>query len=133
TTTGNDATQLYKKYEDYFVIGAAVDASSYQDAHAAIWREHFNGAVAENEMKWVSLPPTEGSFNFSQAKAMVNAARNNDRLVRGHVLVWFDETREWVVAGSKEQVLTRMRSHVTRVMEGFAGSVYAWDVVNEAV
>ncbi len=93
---GNDATQLYKKYADYFTIGAAVDSGSYQDGHAAIWKEHFNGAVAENEMKWASLQATEGTFNFNQANAMVNAARNNDMLVRGHVLVWFDQTPDWV-------------------------------------
>jgi endo-1,4-beta-xylanase len=130
---GNDATQLYKKYEDYFVIGAAVDSGSYQDGHAAVWKEHFNGAVAENEMKWTSLQATEGSFNFTQAKAMVNAARSSNMLVRGHVLVWFDQTPDWVFQGSKEQVLTRMRTHITRVMQEFKGSVYAWDVVNEAV
>lgn len=130
---GNDATQLYKKYEDYFTIGAAVDSGSYQDGHAAIWKEHFNGAVAENEMKWASLQATEDSFNFSQANAMVNAALNNDMLVRGHVLVWFDQTPDWVFQGSKEQVLTRMRTHITRVMQEFQGRVYAWDVVNEAV
>jgi endo-1,4-beta-xylanase len=130
---GNDATQLYKKYEDYFVVGAAVDSGSYQDAHAAVWKEHFNGAVAENEMKWASLQATEGSFNFTQAKAMVGAARSSNMQVRGHVLVWFDQTPDWVFQGNKEQVLTRMRTHITRVMQEFAGSVYAWDVVNEAV
>lgn len=133
STTGNDATQLYKKYEDYFTIGAAVDSSSYQDAHAAVWKEHFNGAVAENEMKWASLQATEGTFTFNQANAMVNAARSNEMLVRGHVLVWFDQTPSWVFQGSKEQVLARMRTHITRVMQEFRGSVYAWDVVNEAV
>ncbi len=130
---GNDATQLYKKYEDYFIIGAAVDPGSYQDAHAAIWREHFNGAVVENSMKWDSLQPTEGNFSFDQANAMVNAARANGMLVRGHTLVWFNQTPDWVFQGSKEQVLQRIRDHVTRVMQEFQGRVYAWDVVNEAV
>lgn len=130
---GNDATQLYKKYEDYFTIGAAVDAGSYRDAHAATWSEHFNGAVLENEMKWDSLQPSEGSYSFDQANAMVDAARANGMLVRGHVLVWFDQTPDWVFQGTKEQVLQRMRSHITRVMQEFQGRVYAWDVVNEAV
>lgn len=136
---GNDATQLYKKYEDYFTIGAAVDSGTYQDAHAAIWREHFNGAVTENEMKWASLQPTEGNFSMGQARAMVDAATSNNMKVRGHVLVWFDQTPDWVFQGTgggdatKEQLLDRMRTHVTRVMQEFQGSVYAWDVVNEAV
>ncbi len=126
-------TSLYKKYMNHFPIGAAIDGNSYRDAHAAIWKEHFNAAVCENEMKWAALQPSEGNFQFGQANAMVNAARSNGMLVRGHVLVWFDMTPDWVFQGSKEQVLQRMRTHVKSVMQEFKGRVYAWDVVNEAV
>jgi endo-1,4-beta-xylanase len=126
-------TSLCKKYKNYFPIGAAIDGNSYRDAHAAIWKEHFNAAVCENEMKWTALQPSEGNFQFNQANTMVNAARSNGMLVRGHVLVWFDMTPDWVFQGSKEQVLQRMRTHVKNVMQEFKGRVYAWDVVNEAV
>lgn len=126
-------TSLCRKYANYFRVGAAIDGNSYRDAHAAIWKEHFNAAVCENEMKWESLQPTEGNFQFDQANAMVNAAVENGMLVRGHVLVWYNQTPDWVFQGSKEQVLQRIRTHVTRVMQEFKGRVYAWDVVNEAV
>ena len=58
---------------------------------------NFNAAVCENEMKWTALQPSEGNFQFSQTNAMVNAARSNVMLVRGHVLVWFDQTPDWVL------------------------------------
>ena len=131
--TNAGETSLYKRYRNYFPIGAAVDGGSYKDAHAAIWKEHFNSMVCENEMKWSSLQSSEGNFQFSQANAMVNAGRSSGMLVRGHVLVWFDMTPDWVFQGSKEQVLGRMRTHITKVMQEFKGRVYAWDVVNEAV
>ncbi len=137
-STSNE-TSLCKKYKNYFPVGAAVDANSYKDAHAALWKEHFNAAVCENEMKWTALQPSEGNFQFSQANAMVNAARTNGMLVRGHVLVWFDQTPDWVFQNSsgqlasKQVLLDRMRTHVTKVMKEFKGRVYAWDVVNEAV
>jgi endo-1,4-beta-xylanase len=136
---GPDETSLYKKYKNHFPVGAAIDGNSYKDAHAAIWKEHFNAAVCENEMKWASLQPSEGNFQFDQANNMVNTARSNGMLVRGHVLVWFDQTPDWVFKNSsggqasKEQLLGRMRTHIKRVMQEFKGRVYAWDVVNEAV
>jgi endo-1,4-beta-xylanase len=134
-----NATSLYKRYKNYFPIGAAIDGNSYKDAHAAIWKEHFNSTVCENEMKWTALESSEGNFQYTQANAMVNAARSNGMLVRGHVLVWFDQTPDWVFQNSsggqasKQQLLDRMRNHITKVMKEFKGRVYAWDVVNEAV
>lgn len=131
---GPNETSLYKKYKSHFPVGVAIDGNSYRDAHAAVWKEHFNAAVCENEMKWASLQPSEGNFQFGQANNMVNAARSNGMLVRGHVLVWFDQTPEWVFQGASKQVLLqRMRNHIKRVMQEFKGRVYAWDVVNEAV
>src|SRR5512133_2590410 len=55
---------LYERYASYFPIGAAVDSSSYQDAHVPLLKKHFNSIVCENEMKWESLQPTEGTFNY---------------------------------------------------------------------
>jgi endo-1,4-beta-xylanase len=138
-STAPSETSLHKKYKNFFPIGAAVDPNSYKDAHAALWKEHFNAAVCENEMKWAALQPSEGNFQFAQANAMVNAARGNGMLVRGHVLVWFDQTPDWVFQGpsggqaTKQVLLERIRTHVARVMKEFKGRVYAWDVVNEAV
>jgi endo-1,4-beta-xylanase len=128
-----NATSLCKRYTNLFPIGAAIDANSYRDSHAAIWKEHFNSMVCENEMKWDALEPQAGNFQFGTANGMVNAAIQNGMLVRGHCLVWFNQTPDWVFQGSKEQVLQRLRNHVTRVVQEFKGRVYAWDVVNEAV
>jgi endo-1,4-beta-xylanase len=133
-TGQNNETSLYKKYQNYFPIGAAIDSSSYRDAHASILKEHFNSVVCENEMKWTALQASEGNFNYSQADQMVQFAKDNGMLVRGHVLVWHDQTPDWVFSGaSKATLLQRIRTHVTTVMNHFKGKVYAWDVVNEAV
>lgn len=129
-----NATSLHKRYSNFFHIGAAVDGNSYKDAHASIWKTHFNSMVCENEMKWTALQPSSGNFQFSQANAMVNAARSSGMLVRGHVLCWFDQTPDWVFQGvSKEVLLGRLRNHISKIMSEFKGKVYAWDVVNEAV
>ncbi len=69
--------------------------------------------------------------------------------VRGHVLVWHSQTPEWFFCedydASKEYVdsetmLARMENYIKQVMthyhgedSEFAGMIYAWDVVNEAI
>ena len=136
--TSDTETSLYRKYEPHFPVGAAIDSTSYKDAHADLLKAHFNSVVCENEMKWEYLQKTEGEFDFSTADKMVAFAEENDLLIRGHVLVWHDMTPAWVFRGedgaaTKEELLERLRNHVTEVMTHYKGRVYAWDVVNEAV
>lgn len=132
------ATSLHQKYADYFPIGAAVDNQSYR-THATVLSRHFNSITLENEMKWEALQPTQGNFTYGTADQIVNYAVQNNMRVRGHALVWFRQNPSWVFAGSNggratpEQLLERMRSHISNVVRHFKGKVYAWDVVNEAV
>ena len=142
-TGGQEIVSLAETYEDYFWVGAAIDGNSYKDDHVSLLQKHFNAVVCENEMKWVSLQPTEGDFTFDLADKMVAFAAENDMPVRGHTLVWHNEDQMpgWAFkeepgsssAASKELVLQRMRDHITTVMTHFKGKVYAWDVVNEVI
>lgn len=135
-----DVTEsLYGKYQEHFSMGAAIDAESYKDGHAYLLKKHFNSIVCENEMKWESLQRNEGSFNYAVADEMVEFAEANNMAVRGHCLVWHDQTPSWVFRDSsnatvtKEVLLERMRSHITNVVSHYKGRISAWDVVNEAV
>lgn len=129
---------LFRKYEGLFPIGAAVDPTSRQ-THAALLEQHFNSVVAENEMKFESVEPTEGVFDYAEGDALVAFARAHGMKVRGHTLVWHRQTPDWVfvdAAGapaSRDVVLARLKHHIDNVVGHFKGSVYAWDVVNEAI
>jgi endo-1,4-beta-xylanase len=89
-------------------------------------------------MKFESLQPTEGVFNFGPADAIVEFAERNDMMVRGHALVWHRQTPAWMftdAAGApatEELLFTRLRDHITAVVGRYKGRVDAWDVVNEA-
>lgn len=129
---------LAAKHEPYFLIGAAVDPQTFA-THGELLKTHFNSVTTENAMKFESLQPTEGQFNFSKADAMLAAAKDNNMKARGHALVWHRQTPDWVFtsptggAASKELLQQRMETHIRTVVEHFKGSVYAWDVVNEAI
>jgi endo-1,4-beta-xylanase len=128
---------LHQKYASHFPIGAAVD-NNYNN-YSAILTKHFNSVVAENEMKFDALQPTEGNFTYTAADRIVSFAQTNNMKVRGHALVWHRQTPSWVFTNSsggqasRDMVLARMRNHITTVMRHFQGKVYAWDVVNEAM
>ena len=134
----DQAVSLAQKYAQYFPIGAAVDPGSYK-THAALLERHFNSITTENEMKFESLQKTEGTFDYSAADPMVAYARSHGMKVRGHALVWHRQTPDWVFSDgsgapiSKAGLLARMKSHISHVVGHFKGSVYAWDVVNEAI
>ena len=129
---------LAQKYASLFPIGAAIDAGSVQ-THGAIIARHFNSITAENEMKFESLEASEGVFEYATADAMVAFAQSHGMKVRGHTLVWHRQTPAWMfvdASGAKaspELLLSRMRNHIQNVVSHFKGSVYAWDVVNEAI
>jgi len=131
------ATSLKDKYAGCFPIGAAVDSQSYT-THASILKTHFNSIVAENDMKFDALEPSENSFSYGNADKIVDFANANKMKLRGHTLVWYSQNPAWVFNGtggtvSKETLLARMKNHITKVMQHFQGKVYAWDVVNEAM
>jgi hypothetical protein len=55
--------------------------------------------------------------------------------VRGHCLVWDHNNPEWLVQGkfTPDQLSHLLHEHITTVMKHYAGQVFAWDVVNEAL
>lgn len=132
------APSLSEKYLPYFPIGAAVDPGSIQ-THAGLLERHFNSITTENEMKFESLQKVEGELEFDVADSMLAFARAHGMKVRGHALVWHRQTPAWVFTdgsgadATSEVLLARLKSHISSVVGHFKGSVYAWDVVNEAI
>ena len=138
----NQVTEGLKDYynvDDYFAIGAAIEPASLDNpGEVALLKRHFTSITAENVMKWSTLQPSEGVFNFGPADRLVAFAQANGMLVFGHTLCWHTQVPDWVfndngTTASRELVLQRLRDHITTVMTHFRGKVYGWDVVNEAI
>ncbi|WP_229402342.1 endo-1,4-beta-xylanase [Micromonospora okii] len=124
-------------------IGTAVDMAALTDPadprYRELVREEFSSVTAENEMKWESLEPTRGNYDWGPADAFVAAARRNDQRVRGHVLVWQNQVPKWLTDGVADgsigtaELREILRHHITTVVSRYRGRIWQWDVVNEAV
>lgn len=123
---------LKEVYKDYFLIGAAVSHNSIY-TYEELLKKHFNSLTPENQMKWEVIHPALYKYNFDDADQIVDFAMKNGMRVRGHTLVWHNQTPPWVFAGTKEEVLQRLKDHIKEVVGHYKGKVYAWDVVNEAL
>ena len=138
----NNSDEGLKDYytpDDYFYMGVAIPTSFIDNQKKAdLIKRHFNSVTAENEMKWSSLQPTEGTFTFTNADKIVAFAEADGMKVRGHCLCWHNQVPSWIFkdgqgTASRELVFQRLRTHISTVMTHFKGKVYAWDVVNEAI
>ncbi|MFS0725576.1 endo-1,4-beta-xylanase [Paenibacillus sp. 1P07SE] len=137
-TQSTEVPKLKDVFRDRFLVGAAVNPRTLT-AQRELLGSHFNSVTAENEMKFERLQPEEGRYTFEHADQMMAFAKEHDMGVRGHTLVWHNQTPAWVFEdGSggtigREGLLARMKTHIDTVVGRYKGRIYAWDVVNEAV
>ncbi len=130
---------LNKVYNKDFIIGSAV---SYKDINnpklSKLIKKHYSSITAENEMKPEALLNNDGSFSWKKADAIMEFAKENDLMVRGHTLIWHKQTPDWFfkdINGNlleKEKLYERLYEYIKAVMTRYK-DVSVWDVVNEAI
>lgn len=135
----SDIPALSKSYNGLFKIGAAVSPAIIRSEGQMI-AKHFNSITAENQMKFGIIHPEEDRYDFTAADEIAEFARSHHIALRGHTLVWHNQTSEWVFIdpatggpASKELLLERLKRHIDTVVGRYIGLAYAWDVVNEAI
>lgn len=98
----------------------------------------FSAVTAENVMKWESLEPVRGQYNWGPADQLVEFARRNGQRVHGHTLLWHSQLPAWLSEGVEDGSISPaefrniVRNHITTVVKRYKGKVRSWDVVNEA-
>jgi endo-1,4-beta-xylanase len=118
------------------LIGAAVrPAQLSEPAYALTLAREFNMVEAEDAMKWWVLRPDAQTYDFRQGDEVVRFAMAHGMKVRGHCLVWGRYNPDWLTQGhvTPRQLSRILHQHIRRVMKHYAGKVFAWDVVNEAL
>ncbi len=133
---------LKNVFKKDFHIGAALNykQASGNDAKAnALIQKHFNTITPENLLKWESVHPKPGTYNFKPADDFVAIGERNKMFVVGHTLIWHQQTPKWVFEdeqgnpATKEVLFQRMEEHINAVAGRYNGKIHGWDVVNEAL
>lgn len=120
-----------------FNVGAAVDSDSLRTdvGYRDTLRREFNAITPENALKMGPLRPSQKTYDFTDADAIVDFGRANEMYVRGHTLVWHNQTPTWFQAWdyTDDQLREFLRDHIHTVAGRYRSKIDAWDVVNEAI
>lgn len=150
-----DAMNLKDAFIKDFKVGVAVNPYQLADKDISkLIRDNFNSITMENAMKPENVLDQAASENSDDEMPEINTenldevlslAQKNNLSLRGHCLVWHNQTPEWFFCEKyeasndrvdKTTMKKRMESYIKKVLtycqEKYPGVVYAWDVVNEA-
>ncbi|MBP1915996.1 endo-1,4-beta-xylanase [Lederbergia galactosidilyticus] len=134
-----DLTAIRDVYQNYFYIGNAVSTTDLEGSRLELLKGHHNLVTAENAMKPSYAYNEQREFDFTAEDALVDKALAEGLKVHGHVLVWHQQSPEWLYVDengaplSRKEALENLRIHVKTVVEHFGPNVISWDVVNEAM
>jgi endo-1,4-beta-xylanase len=120
----------------HVLVGSAARAYLLSErAYTETLSTEFNMLEPEDALKWPALRPDQGTFDFRQGDELVNFAQRHQMQVRGHCLVWDHDNPDWLTRGrfTSAQLSELLHQHIKRVMAHYAGQVFAWDVINEAL
>lgn len=154
----SDYPSLKEEYKDYFRIGTATTSNLLDnEPYINIIKAQYNSMTLGNSFKPDSILDHNKTVRdvekymyspavkFDAVKKELDYARDNGLTVRGHTLLWHNQTPEWLFyknynigdeLADRETMLLRMENYIKNVMEwteeNYPGLVRAWDVVNEA-
>lgn len=129
-------TLRHAAQKSHRMIGTAVrPALLSEPAYSETLSREFNMVEPEDAMKWSVVRRNRGTFDFSGADKVVEYAHLHGMKVRGHCLVWDHDNPDWLNRGgySPEQLSRILEEHIRTEASRYAGRVFAWDVVNEAL
>lgn len=138
---------IAQTYSADFPIGFAAGQADLTGPHAQLAALHFNSVTPGNDLKWDTTEPTEGNFNFTPGDNILAFAQAHGMKMRGHNFVWYNQTPNWVFEdangvdmstepysdANKALLLSRLKNHITALINHYQGNIYVWDVVNEAI
>ncbi|WP_406455713.1 endo-1,4-beta-xylanase [Streptomyces sp. NBC_01622] len=115
------------------VVGTAVTGSELTGGYGDIAGAQFSSLTPGNAMKWGTVEPTQGSFDWTEADQIVAFAQAHNQQVRGHTLVWHSQNPSWLTNGTwtSAQLGSLLQNHISTEVGRYKGEIAAWDVVNE--
>lgn len=129
-------------FRDDFYIGVApnIDQLSGKEPDAlALVEKHFNSITPENILKWEKVHPQPNRYDFEPVDRYVALGEKNGMFIVGHPLIWDKQTPDWVFQDEsgksldRDNLLERMKEHISTIVGRYKGRIHSWDVVNEAI
>ncbi|KAK6143148.1 hypothetical protein DH2020_023496 [Rehmannia glutinosa] len=117
-----------------FPLGVAINKNILgNNAYQNWFTSRFKLTVFENELKWVSDEVNRGAENYSIPDALLQFAKRNGVLVRGHNVIWDDPKYQpyWVYGLSPNDLRAVATHRTNAVVLRYRGQLIHWDVVNE--
>lgn len=139
---GQTRLTLKDAYRGWFRIGVALNAEQFEERDLRgdpIVETQFNSISPENALKWQSVHPSPGAYNFAPSDHYVAFGEKYKMFIVGHCLVWHNQVPRWVFEDAqgkpltREALLDRMHDHIRTVVGRYKGRIGGWDVVNEAL
>jgi endo-1,4-beta-xylanase len=137
-SAGSPAPQSLRAAADHagMLVSSAVRPGLFSELpYSATLAREFNMIEPEDAMKWWTIRQNKDFFDFRRGDEVVGFAQAHGMKVRGHCLVWDHANPDWLTQGQfrPEQLSQLLQQYITTVMKHYAGQVFAWDVVNEAL
>ena len=107
--------------------------------YETVLAREFNLLTPENQMKWSTLRPERGVFDFTEADRHVAFAEEHGMAVHGHALAWHRDTEaenrpdHWLPFIDPSEAQAVLAEHIDTVVSYYDDEVDVWDVVNEAI
>jgi endo-1,4-beta-xylanase len=120
--------------EKHRYFGVAINPAFLMErVYRMLATSQFSSVTPENAMKWQTIEPARGAFDWTSADEVVAFAKSNGQKLRGHNLVWEGHLPSWFADERLTPVAFRdlIEAHVAAEVRHYKGEVYAWDVINE--
>ena len=106
-------------------FGSAVNMKhvNADPGYARYASKEFSILTPENEFKFISIHPEQNGFDFKSADSLVDFAKRNHQLVRGHTLVWHNPEAlpRWLTGKkhSPKKLRAILRNHIEKTVKHF--------------
>lgn len=113
-------------------FGSAIGIANFPSPECrALYKRETRLVTTDQALKFALLRPAPDVFDFERADAVIAWAGQEGLQVRGHTLIWNDDTPEWLNTLSTKEIARVFDEHIDRVVSRYVGRVHIWDVVNE--
>lgn len=137
TTDSSGIPSLKEVFKTDFAIGTALNTAQILEKEpnaAVLVPQQFNAITPENIMKAEEIHPEWNRYNFDLADKIVAYGKKHNMQVNAHTLIWHSQLPAFVRNMKNVDSVRRFfNDHITTVASRYAGKVYSWDVVNEAL